>query len=135
MSNIRTQNWLLSRRHVLRGVGATVALPLLDCMRPLRARAAEAASKPRRSVFVYIPNGVNVLTWQITKAGRDYQFSEPMMPLDKHRQNLTPSAGCITRVASARRMCAPTPGSRPRRSAWRAALITTPCPAISSWPK
>jgi hypothetical protein len=93
MSNILTQNWRLSRRHFLRGIGATVALPLLDCMRPFRATAAEAASKPRRSVFVYIPNGVNVLTWQITKAGRDYELSEPMMPLEKHRQNITPISG------------------------------------------
>ena len=60
MSNILTKNWLLSRRHFLRGIGATVALPLLDCMRPLRATAAEVAARPRRSVFVYIPNGVNV---------------------------------------------------------------------------
>lgn len=93
MGNILTQNWLLSRRHFLRGIGATVALPLLECMRPLRATAAAAAGKPRRSVFVYIPNGVNVLTWQITKAGRDYEFSEPMMPLEKHRQNITPISG------------------------------------------
>ena len=93
MSNILTQNWLLNRRHFLRGIGATIALPLLDCMRPLRATAAETASKPRRSVFVYIPNGVNVLTWQITKAGRDYEFSEPMKPLEKHRENITPISG------------------------------------------
>lgn len=93
MSNIRSQNWLISRRHMLRGIGATIALPLLDCMKPLRMVAAEAAAKPRRSVFVYIPNGVNVLTWQITKAGRDYQLSEPLMPLEKHRQNMTPISG------------------------------------------
>jgi hypothetical protein len=93
MSNLLTQKWLLSRRHFLRGIGATVALPLLDCMRPLRATAAEAATKPRRSVFVYIPNGVNVLTWQITKAGRDYELSEPMKPLEKHRENMTPFSG------------------------------------------
>ncbi|MHA3771295.1 DUF1552 domain-containing protein [Verrucomicrobiota bacterium sgz303538] len=92
MSNIIKQNWLLNRRHFLRGVGATIALPLLDCMRPLRALAAEVA-KPRRSVFVYIPNGVNVLTWQITSAGRDYQLSEPLKPLEKHRQNITPISG------------------------------------------
>ncbi|MBK8001632.1 MAG: DUF1552 domain-containing protein [Verrucomicrobia bacterium] len=92
MSNILTQRWLLNRRHFLRGLGATVALPLLDCMKPLRAVAAEAA-KPRRAVFVYIPNGVNVLTWQITKAGRDYEFSAPMRSLEKHRANLTPISG------------------------------------------
>ncbi len=91
MSNILTQNWLLSRRHFLRGLGATVALPLLDCMKPLRA--AVAVAKPRRSVFIYIPNGVNVLTWQITKAGRDYQLSEALQPLEKHRANITPISG------------------------------------------
>ena len=94
MSNILKQNWLISRRHMLRGLGATIALPLLDCMRPLRAVAAAVnASKPRRSVFVYIPNGVNVLTWQITKAGRDYQLSEPLQSLEKHRANITPISG------------------------------------------
>ena len=76
MSNVLSQKWLLSRRHMLRGLGATIALPLLDCMSPLRAAAI--AAKPRRSVFIYIPNGVNVLTWQITKAGRDYELSTPL---------------------------------------------------------
>jgi len=97
MSNIRSQNWLLDRRHFLRGVGATVALPLLNCMTPLAARGAEsaaaAAGKPRRSVFVYIPNGVNVLTWQIQQAGKDYQLSEPLKSLEKHRENITPISG------------------------------------------
>src|ERR1051326_5426621 len=71
MSNILSQNWLLSRRRFLRGAGAAVALPLLNCMVPVRSMATETAAtpKPRRSVFVYIPNGVQVLTWQINKAG------------------------------------------------------------------
>src|SRR5258706_1272597 len=84
MSNILTQSWLLNRRHFLRGLGAAVALPLLDCMRPLAFNSAQAAaaaaSKPRRSVFVYIPNGVNVLTWQITSAGKDYHLVETLLP-------------------------------------------------------
>lgn len=91
MSNILAQNWLVDRRRFLRGAGAAIALPLLNCMTPLRA--AEAVAKPRRSVFVYIPNGVNVLTWQITQAGKDYQFSEPLRSLEKHRANITPISG------------------------------------------
>lgn len=91
MSNVLSQKWLLSRRHMLRGLGATIALPLLDCMSPLRA--ATTAAKPRRSVFIYIPNGVNVLTWQITKAGRDYELSTPLKSLEKHRENITPISG------------------------------------------
>jgi len=92
MSNLLTQKWLLSRRHFLRGAGAAVALPLLDCMTPLRA-ATVTAPKPRRSVFVYIPNGVNVLTWQITKAGANYELSTPLQSLEKHRANITPISG------------------------------------------
>ncbi len=83
----------LDRRTFLRGTGAAVALPFLDCMRPLHAQAAPA--KPRRTVFVYIPNGVNVLTWQITKAGADYAFPEPMKPLEKHRAVITPISGLL----------------------------------------
>ena len=48
--NILSQNWLLSRRHMLRGLGVTLALPLLDCMVPLRA--ADAPMKAKRSVFI-----------------------------------------------------------------------------------
>jgi hypothetical protein len=80
----------LDRRTFLRGAGAAVALPLLDCMTPLHA---QSAAKPRRTVFVYIPNGVNVLTWQILKAGPDYAFPEPMKPLEKHRALITPISG------------------------------------------
>jgi hypothetical protein len=94
MSNTLGQKWLLNRRHFLRGAGVAVALPLLDCMTPLRAVGAAAeALKPRRSVFVYIPNGVNVLTWQITQAGADYELSAPLKSLEKHRANITPISG------------------------------------------
>jgi hypothetical protein len=92
MSNIISQRWLLNRRHFLRGLGATVALPFLDVMRPLRA-AATVADKPRRSVFIYIPNGVNGMSWQIPKAGPNFEFSEALRPLAKHRENLTVFSG------------------------------------------
>jgi len=88
MPNLNLNKWRISRRHFLRGVGATMALPLLDCM-----AALPAASKPKRSVFLYIPNGVNTLTWQIEKAGRDFQFSKPMESLEKHRADVTPISG------------------------------------------
>ena len=93
MGSFITQNWLLDRRRFLKGTGVSIALPLLNCMIPWRVVAAEEAAKPRRSVFVYIPNGVNVLTWQITSAGREYQLSEPLKPLESHRGNITPISG------------------------------------------
>ena len=93
MSNIQTQRWLVSRRHFLRGIGACIALPLLDAMAPLRAATGAATVKPRRSVFVYIPNGVNGMTWQVTKPGRDYEFSPSLKPLEKHRADVTVFSG------------------------------------------
>jgi hypothetical protein len=91
--NIQTNSWQISRRHMLRGLGATIALPLLECMRPALAAAAGTASGARRSVFLYIPNGVNTLTWQIQKAGSNFELPACMAALEKHRANLTPISG------------------------------------------
>lgn len=85
-----TQSWLIDRRHVLRGLGSFIALPLLNCMRP--ARGAEA-QPIRRSAFVYIPNGVNTLDYQITTPGDGYAFSRSLKPLEKHRSVITPISG------------------------------------------
>ena len=53
----------LPRRTVLRGVGATLALPFLDAMTPAFARTARAAGAPNRMVFVYVPNGIVMNQW------------------------------------------------------------------------
>jgi len=90
MSNINTNRWRMSRRQVLRGIGATIALPMLNCM----CWADETAPpKPKRSVFLYIPNGVNTLTWQIQKAGADYELTAPLASLERHRAEITPISG------------------------------------------
>lgn len=86
-----THSWLIDRRRVLRASGSFIALPLLNCMRPLHA--AENSSPPRRSAFIYIPNGVNTLDYQITTPGNDYTFSRSLKPLEKHRNVITPISG------------------------------------------
>ena len=91
MSNIATQSWLIDRRYALRGLGSFIALPLLNCMRPVDA--ADDTPPPRRSVFTYIPNGVNTLDYQITTHGEDYAFSRSLKPLEKHRSAVTPISG------------------------------------------
>lgn len=95
MSQFISQRWLLNRRHFLRGLGTAMALPLLDAMIPMGASAAETAAvdKPRRSVFVYIPNGVNGMTWQVTKPGKGYELSPSLKPLEAHRDNFTVFSG------------------------------------------
>lgn len=91
MGPFLSQRWLLHRRHALRGLGVSLALPLLDCMRPLGA--AETKSRPKRSVFIYLPNGVNTLDFQITASGPGYQLSKSLAPLERHRGSFTPISG------------------------------------------
>ena len=91
MVNVLSQNWLLDRRHVLKGLGVSLALPLLDCMRPLLA--ADKGVRPKRSVFIYLPNGVNTHEYQMATAGKDYQMSKPLQALEKHRDIITPLSG------------------------------------------
>ena len=77
----------------LRGLGTTLALPFLDCMRPMHGFAEVEAARPRRSVFIYLPNGVNTIDFQISEAGADYTFSKILSPLAKHRAVVTPISG------------------------------------------
>jgi hypothetical protein len=65
---------------------------MLECMIPLRA-AEEQAASPRRSAFIYLANGVHSLNYQITKPGKDYEFSRSLKPLEKHRDVITPISG------------------------------------------
>jgi len=92
MSNILRQSWLINRRHALRALGSCISLPFLECMVPLRALDQQGAS-PKRSAFIYLANGVHSLNYQITKPGKDYEFSRSLKPLEKHRQVITPISG------------------------------------------
>ena len=91
MAHFLSQRWLLSRREILRGLGASLALPLLDCMQSLRA--VEKDARARRSVFIYLPNGVNTKDFEMVKAGKDYELSRILKPLEKHRRSVTPISG------------------------------------------
>ena len=91
MSNIQTESWLIDRRHALKAMGTCIALPMLDCMIPLNAKEPE--SSPRRSAFMYLANGVHSLNYQITKPGKEYEFSRSLKPLEKFRNIITPVSG------------------------------------------
>ena len=92
MSHFHSQAWLIDRRHVLRGMGSLISLPMLECMVPLHA-AENPPITPRRSAFIYLANGVHSLNYQITTSGREYQFSRSLKPLEKHREAITPISG------------------------------------------
>lgn len=82
--------WQIPRRTFLRGLGVTMALPLLEAMAPaLRAGASDRADKaPRRMAFVYVPNGVNMTDWTPSAEGTEFEFPYILEPLEKHRNEL-----------------------------------------------
>ena len=92
----------LPRRTFLRGLGATLALPMLDAMVPALSAMARSAGVPRRLGFVYIPNGVNVEKW--TPAGAvtgPLQLSPTLSPIERFRDKLVVLTHLDSRPADA----------------------------------
>jgi hypothetical protein len=79
----------LSRRTMLRGMGVSVALPLLDSMVPAQTPLARtaAASKSRLSC-IYVPHGATMYKWTPEKEGAGFEFTETLMPLEKFRDRI-----------------------------------------------
>jgi len=76
----------VSRRMVLRGLGATLALPWLEAMGPLTAWAAGTATNqaaPNRMAFVYVPNGKNMADWTPKTEGAGFELPAILQPLDE----------------------------------------------------
>jgi hypothetical protein len=90
----------LSRRHLLRGAGVALSLPLLEAMMP-RSFAAPSTYKPvdktvtaaPRVVFCYVPNGVNVHQWNPKQSGASYELSPTLQILKEHRDDFTVLTG------------------------------------------
>ena len=78
----------ISRRTVLRGLGASLALPFLEVMSPAMAAAEAAAAAPVRMAFCFVPNGVNLKNWIPQSAGSDYQLPWSLQPLSAVRDDL-----------------------------------------------
>ncbi|HKQ76541.1 MAG TPA: DUF1552 domain-containing protein [Blastocatellia bacterium] len=80
----------LPRRAFLRGMGVTIALPMLDAMTP----AFSASGKPAvRLGFVYVPNGIIMEKWTPKGEGADFQFAPIMKPLEPFRDRLLVFSG------------------------------------------
>ena len=82
-----------TRRAMLRGAGALMALPALEATAPLRAFGAEAAGAPRRMAFLFFPNGVNTKKWFPTAFGADYELPPSLEPLAPFRNDLLVLSG------------------------------------------
>ena len=79
----------IPRRAVLRGLGAAVALPLLDAMVPSATALAQTAGVPKRRFgAVFIPNGAIVEQWTPATAGAGFEFSPILKPLERFKDRL-----------------------------------------------
>jgi Protein of unknown function (DUF1552) len=104
----------LPRRTVLRGMGATLALPFLEAMVPaLTATAQTAANRPRRFGVVFVPLGERPGFWTPKTVGADFEFTQILKPIEKFRQHVT--------VVS--ELCDPLDGHATTVSAWLSGAI------------
>ena len=84
----------LSRRTVLRGLGAAVALPLLDGMVPAMSAMRNTAARPvARFGAVYVPNGMFMRNWTPKTEGAGFEFTPVLKPLEPFRDDLLVLSG------------------------------------------
>jgi hypothetical protein len=84
----------LNRRHLLKGAGAALALPLLDAMLPAMTAYAQTAAKitPRLG-FVYVPHGAIMSEYTPDTTGTDWAFKPILKPLEQYRSRLNIISG------------------------------------------
>ncbi|MBI5800585.1 MAG: DUF1552 domain-containing protein [Verrucomicrobia bacterium] len=82
----------LPRRTFLRGLGTLMALPALEAMVPA-VSAASAQGAPRRTAFVYAPNGMNMADWWPETVGRGYELPRILQPLAAHHEDFSVLSG------------------------------------------
>jgi hypothetical protein len=90
----------LSRRTLLRGAGAVIALPFLESMIPAGVRNARAAGVPRsRLACIYIPHGCVMSRWMPSADGRDFEFQPTLKSLEPFRERLNIVSGLKLQAA------------------------------------
>jgi hypothetical protein len=84
----------LSRRHLLRGVGASIGLPMLEAM-------AAPAAAPTRLMIVYAPSGMIMPHWTPTETGTEFKFPRTLASLEKHRSRISVLSGLAAHQGNA----------------------------------
>jgi hypothetical protein len=88
----------IPRRTVLRGAGATLALPLLEAMVPAATALAQTAADPKlRFVGCFVPHGMAPGYWVPDKVGTGFEFPFCFKPLEPYREHVTILSGLHSR--------------------------------------
>jgi len=119
----------LSRRTVLRGLGTALALPVLDAMLPTvgfsASAGAAAAAGPRRLLWIYVPNGIDMQNWTPATFGAGYQLTPTLQPMAAFKDKMMVVTGLVCDKARAngdgagdhaRAMAAYLTGVQPRKT-------------------
>ncbi len=116
---------LLSRRTVLQGLGAAVALPWLEAMAPVYSWATEPRRQPTRMAFFYVPNGKHMREWTPANVGPLGELPTILQPLDALKEDFNIITGLTADKARpngdgpgdhARAMAAFLTGAQPRKT-------------------
>src|SRR3989442_6769847 len=80
----------MSRRTVLRGMGAAIGLPFLEAMTPALTATAQTAATPlKRFGVVFVPLGERPGYWTPSRVGADFEFTPILKPLEAFRNSIT----------------------------------------------
>jgi hypothetical protein len=102
----------LPRRTVLKALGVTVGLPLLDAMIPAATALATTVAAPRpRMTFVYFPHGAVMDQWTPRTEGPDFELPPILAPLAPFQKQLTVVSGCENQAVAGTALHATTPGT------------------------
>jgi hypothetical protein len=85
----------ISRRALLKGLGAAIALPALDAMVPALSFAATTASAvtPRRMAYIYVPNGIIMDQFTPSTEGAAFELKRVLEPLTPYREDINILSG------------------------------------------
>ena len=92
----------LARRTFLKGVGVSVALPMLDAMTPAMALASEKSKSPMRLAFGYVPNGIEMKSWTPAVDGAGFEFPRILKSLEPFREDLLVVTGLAHRTGASK---------------------------------
>lgn len=82
------KKWQISRRRMLKGMGACIALPFLEAMAMPGLTSVTPGRSPLRTAFFFLPNGVHPNYWTPERTGRDFSLTRQLLPLKSLREEI-----------------------------------------------
>jgi Protein of unknown function (DUF1552) len=82
------KKWQISRRRMLKGMGACITLPFLEAMALPGTETPAFGNSPLRTGFLFMPNGVHPNHWTPEKFGSDFELTRQLMPLQNLKDEI-----------------------------------------------